>query len=61
MPSHSLHLLQPLDVGCFVVLKWLYRRQIKGLMQNGVNYIDKQDFLEAYYNAHIETINLANI
>ena len=30
-------------------------------MQNGVNYIDKQDFLEAYYNAHIETINLANI
>jgi hypothetical protein len=61
MPSHSSHLLQPLDVGCFVVLKQLYRRQIGGLMRNGVNHIDKQDFLEAYYNARKETMNQANI
>jgi DDE superfamily endonuclease len=61
MPPHSSHLLQPLNVNCFAVLKRLYRRQIEGLMRNGVNHIDKQDFLEAYYNAHIETMNQANI
>jgi DDE superfamily endonuclease len=61
MPLHSSHLLQPLDVGCFAVLKRLYRQQIEGLMRNRVNYIDKQDFLEAYYKVHIETMNQANI
>ena len=30
-------------------------------MRNGVNHIDKQDFLEAYYIAHIETMNQLNI
>jgi hypothetical protein len=61
MPPHSSHLLQPLDVGCFAVLKRLYGRQIEGLMRNGVNHIDKQDFLEAYYNARKETMTQANI
>jgi hypothetical protein len=61
MPLHSSHLLQPLDVGCFVVLKRLYGRQIEGLMRNGVNHIDKQDFLEAYYNTRKETMTQANI
>jgi hypothetical protein len=61
MPPHSSHLLQPLDVGCFSVLKRLYGRQIEGYMRNGVNHIDKQDFLEAYYIAHTETMNSANI
>ena len=61
MPLHSSHLLQPLDVGCFTVLKQLYRQQIEGLMHNKVNYINKQDFLEAYYNARKETMTQANI
>src|SRR5450432_3216673 len=61
MPPHSSHLLQPLDVGCFAVLKRLYGQQIEGLMRNGVNHIDKQDFLEAYYNARKETMTQANI
>src|SRR5450432_329333 len=30
-------------------------------MRNGVNYINKQDFLEAYYNVYKETMNQANI
>src|SRR5450432_3735084 len=30
-------------------------------MRNRVNYINKQDFLEAYYNACKETMNQANI
>ena len=61
MPPHSSHLLQPLDVGCFSVLKRSYGRQIEGLMRNGVNHIDKQDFLEAYYIARTETMNQSNI
>src|SRR5450432_2354198 len=61
MPLHSSHLLQPLDVGCFAVLKRLYGRQIEGLMRNGVNHIDKQDFLEAYHNVRKETMHQSNI
>jgi hypothetical protein len=30
-------------------------------MRNGVNHIDKHNFLEAYYNARKETMNQANI
>jgi hypothetical protein len=30
-------------------------------MQNGVNYIDKQDFLKVYYIAHTESMSLVNI
>src|SRR5436305_13455632 len=61
MPPHSSHLLQPLDVGCFAVLKRSYGRQIEGYMRNGVNHIDKQDFLEAYHIARTETMNPTNI
>src|SRR5450432_3876369 len=61
MPPHLSHLLQPLDVGCFAVLKRLYGRQIEGLIRNRVNHIDKQDFLEVYYAARTETMNQANI
>jgi hypothetical protein len=61
MPPHSSHLLQPLDVGCFSVLKRLYGRQIETLIRNGVNHIDKQDFLKAYYTARTETMNQSNI
>jgi hypothetical protein len=61
MLLHSSHLLQPLDISYFIVLKQLYRQQIEGLMRNGVNHINKQDFLEAYYNVHKETMNQANI
>ena len=61
MPPHSSHLLQPCDVGCFAVLKRLYRRQIKGYMRNRVNHINKQDFLTVYFAAHTATMNTANI
>ena len=30
-------------------------------MRNGVNYIDKPDFLEAYHDAHNKTMTFANI
>jgi hypothetical protein len=61
MPPHSSHLLQPLDVGCFAVLKQSYGRQIEGYMRNGVNHIDKPDFLHAFHVARTEAMTLANI
>ncbi|OCK90264.1 uncharacterized protein K441DRAFT_732565, partial [Cenococcum geophilum 1.58] len=49
--AHLLHLLQPLDVGCFLVLKQLYKRLIKQLIGRGVNYINKHKFLPPYRQA----------
>lgn len=51
MPSHASHLLQPLDVGCFSVLKRLYGGAVSTMMRNGVNSIDKEDFLELIADA----------
>jgi hypothetical protein len=54
MPVHSSHLLQPLDIGCFAVLKRAYGRMVETKMRNGINFIDKLDFLEAYPSARIK-------
>lgn len=48
MPPHSSHLLQPLDIGCFAVLKRSYGRLVETKMRAGINHIDKLKFLEAY-------------
>ena len=61
MPPHSSHLLQPPDVSCFVVVKRLYGRQIKGLIRTGVSYIQKSGFLLAYTIAHTEALSSTTI
>ena len=48
IPAHLSYLLQPLDIGCFAVLKRIYGRIVKTKMRNGINYINKLDFLEVY-------------
>ena len=55
MPLHSLHILQPLDVSCFSVLKRLYSHQVEQLMQHGIDFINKSDFLVLYNQACTET------
>lgn len=54
MPAHLSHLLQPLDIGCFAILKRSYGRLVETKMRLGINHIDKLDFLEAYPLARIE-------
>ena len=54
MPSHSSHLLQPLDVRCFAVLKRAYGRFVSDLARTGYNHIDKFDFLDDYQRARLE-------
>ncbi|EED21956.1 transposon, putative [Talaromyces stipitatus ATCC 10500] len=51
MPPHSSHLLQPLDVGCFAVLKRYYGQVVEQRMRLGFNHIDKMDFLTAFPQA----------
>ena len=61
MPPHSSHLLQPLDIGCFVVLKRAYGRLVKSKMRVGINYINKLDFLEVYPLARIKAFKSETI
>jgi hypothetical protein len=48
MPAHSSHLLQPLDVSCFAVLKKAYGNQVSQLIRCGIHHIDKEGFLTIY-------------
>jgi hypothetical protein len=61
MPPHSSHLLQPLDVGCFAVLKRAYSQLVESKTRLGVNHIDKLDFLMAYPSARADTFKLKTI
>jgi len=45
IPAHTSHLLQPLDIGCFSVLKRVYRALIMEEMRLSINSIDKDNFL----------------
>jgi len=51
MPPHLLYLLQPLDIGCFLVLKQAYKRLVEQIMGYSVNHIDKREFLPLYRQA----------
>jgi hypothetical protein len=55
MLSHSSHLLQPLDVGCFGVLKHFYGQAVQDLARVGSTHIDKLDFLDLYPAARAAT------
>jgi DDE superfamily endonuclease len=61
MPPHSSHLLQPLDVSCFALLKKAYGSIIQRSISLGINYIDKQDFLLAYQQARNKALTENNI
>ncbi|KAF1922435.1 DDE-domain-containing protein, partial [Didymella exigua CBS 183.55] len=51
MPPHSSHILQPLDVVCFSLLKRKYSQRIQDLAHKRVFYINKEGFLPAFKDA----------
>ena len=61
MPPHSSHLLQPLDIGYFSVLKRAYGQLVENQMRCGINHIDKLDFLAAYPQARKEAYKAETI
>jgi hypothetical protein len=61
MPSHSSHLLQPLDVVCFSVLKRAYSHEIEDLIRQHINHITKLEFLPAFKAAFERSFTSVNI
>jgi hypothetical protein len=61
MPPHSSHLLQPLDVGCFAVLKRSYGHLADQQSRMGINHIHKLDFLAAYPRAREDAFQAKGI
>jgi hypothetical protein len=61
MPSHSSHLLQPLDVGCFAPLKKAYGNQVENLIRNHINHVTKLELLPAFKAAFENAITKENI
>src|SRR5450432_3355951 len=62
LPSHTTHLLQPLDIGPFRPLAMAYRT---GILERGslnpVYSVDKLEFLEVYKTARLRGISKENI
>ena len=52
LPAHSSHVLQPLDLSVFLVVKRFYRNQIQELSHlDDAAPVKKERFITAYYNA----------
>jgi hypothetical protein len=60
LPPHSSHLTQPLDVGCFSVLKRAYGRQIETFIKAHINHITKVEFFLAFKAAYEQSITIQN-
>jgi hypothetical protein len=61
MLHNSSHLLQLLDVGCFLLLKRAYGRQIESLIRDGINHITKLEFLPSFRAAYDQSTTKDNI
>jgi hypothetical protein len=61
MPPHSSHLLQPLDVECFSLLKKAYGQEIEHLIRCSITYVSKSEFFPAFYAAFQATMTEKNI
>ncbi len=58
---HSSHLIQPLDVGCFNVLKQSYGRSFKDFIKIYINYIIKTEFFIVFKVIYFNIITPENI
>jgi hypothetical protein len=61
MPSHLLHLLQPLNVVPYSLLKRHYGDRISLLARSRIYYINKETFLPAFKAAFKKTFTQENI
>jgi hypothetical protein len=60
MPSHSSHILQPLDVVCFSPLKRKYSQRVRDLARRRVYHINKEGFLPAFKDAFFDVFTEKN-
>ena len=61
MPSYLSHLLQPLNIAYFALLKRKYSNVILGLARDYTYYINKEVFLSAFKIAFKQVIIKENI
>lgn len=61
MPANSSHILQPLDVAYFGILKKAYSTQIESLVQARISHITKEDFLPAFFEALKNSMAESNV
>ena len=61
MSSYLLHILQPLNLVCFLLLKRRYRDKILALAQYSTKYIKKEAFLPAFKKAFNKAFLVDNI
>jgi hypothetical protein len=60
MPSHLSHILQPLDVVCFSLLKLKYSQRVRDLARRRVFYINKEGFFPAFKDAFFNVFTYDN-
>jgi hypothetical protein len=48
MPSYTSYILQLLDIGCFALLKRVYKTEINVLANSNITYINKKAFLDTF-------------
>ena len=61
MPSHTSHLLQPLDVACFSLLKKAYSRLVENIARQCIFHVDRADFLGMYKTARTQIFSKQTI
>jgi hypothetical protein len=61
MPPHLSHLLQPLNVVCYSLLKRHYSDRISLLARSRIYYINKETFLPAFKLAFKKTFIAENV
>jgi hypothetical protein len=60
MPSYLLHILQLLNVVCFLLLKLKYSQRVRDLARRRVFYINKEGFLLAFKDAFFNVFTYNN-
>jgi len=60
MPPHSSHILQPLDVVCFSLLKLKYSQRVRDLARKRIFHINKEGFLPAFRDAFFNVFTTEN-
>jgi hypothetical protein len=61
MPLHASYILQPLNVRYFAPLKQAYKKEIRGLADSYINYVDKKAFLATFLEVYNRAISKSNI
>ena len=61
LPPHSSHITQPLDIGCYSVLKKIYGAEIEHVIKARITHITKPEFFLAFKAAFHRTFTKENV